>query len=99
MVGNRSLQYVDGARPVFVVVKRPEDAARLDGHHPHSELAPGHAFDLGTEVDGCKQLHRNTLRFRRQRFVAHRVPLFRSSRTQVILAAPGSTVTLVPVYA
>ena len=46
MVSDRSLQYVDGAWSAFVVVNRAEDAARLDGHHPHSKLAPCHALDL-----------------------------------------------------
>src|SRR5512147_644947 len=52
MVGDRSLQYVDGARSVYVVVNRAEHAARLDGHHAHAKLAPGHALDLRAEVDG-----------------------------------------------
>ena len=30
MVGDRSLQYVDYSRPVYMVVKRAEDASRLD---------------------------------------------------------------------
>ena len=33
MVGDRSLQYVNGAWSVFMVVNRAEDASRLDGHH------------------------------------------------------------------
>jgi hypothetical protein len=35
-------------------VKRAEDAARLDGHHTHAKLAPGHALDLGAEVNRRK---------------------------------------------
>src|SRR5690349_11151314 len=31
MVSNRALEYVDHARPVFMVVNRAEDASRLDG--------------------------------------------------------------------
>jgi len=46
MVSDRSLQYVDGAWSVFMVVNRAEDASRLDGHHTHSKLAPCHALDL-----------------------------------------------------
>src|SRR6185437_10228908 len=46
MISDRSLQYVDGAWSVFMVVNRAEDAARLNGHHTHSKLAPGHALDL-----------------------------------------------------
>jgi hypothetical protein len=37
-----------------MVVNRPEDAAGLDGHHTHSELAPGHALDLRAKVNRCK---------------------------------------------
>jgi hypothetical protein len=46
MVRDRSLQYVDGAWSAFMVVNRAEDATRLDGHQPHSKLAPCHALDL-----------------------------------------------------
>ena len=56
MVGDRSLQYVDGAWSAFMVVNRAEDAARLDGHHTHSQLAPCHALDLRAQVNRCKQL-------------------------------------------
>src|SRR5512146_2051819 len=51
MVSDRSLQYVDGARSVLMVVKRADDAARLDGHHAHSKLAPCHALDLRAKVN------------------------------------------------
>src|SRR5574342_1219650 len=54
MVSDRSLQYVDCAWSVFMVVNRSEDASRLDGHHPHSKLAPCHALDLRAEVNRCK---------------------------------------------
>src|SRR5512142_1124219 len=54
MVGDRSLQYVDDAWPVFMVVDGAEDACRLDGHHTHSKLAPCHALDLRAEVNRCK---------------------------------------------
>ena len=50
MVSDRSLQYVDGAWSVFMVVNRAEDASRLDGHHTHSKLAPCHALDLRAKV-------------------------------------------------
>src|SRR5580765_3856460 len=54
MVSDRSLQYVDDAWSVFVVVNRAEDASGLDGHHTHSKLAPCHALDLETKVNRCK---------------------------------------------
>jgi len=75
MVGDRSLQDVDGAWSAFMVVNRAEDAARLDGHQTHTKLAPCHALDLRAQVDRRKQLHRNTLRLRRHLFVAHRALL------------------------
>src|SRR5215211_7632588 len=71
MVSDRSLQDVDDAWSVFVVVNRAEDASRLDGHHPHSKLAPGHALDLRAKVNRCKKLRRNTFRLRCRLFVAH----------------------------
>src|SRR4249920_1492505 len=60
MVSDRSLQYVDHAWSVLMVVDRAEDASRLDGHHTHSKSAPCHALDLRAEVDRCKDLRRNT---------------------------------------
>ena len=45
-----------------MIVNRPEDTSRLDGHHAHSKLAPRHALDLRAKVDRCQQLHRDTLR-------------------------------------
>src|SRR6266567_5181394 len=54
MVSDRSLQYVDDAWPVFMVVNRAEDASRLDGHHTRSKLAPDHALDLRAKVNRCK---------------------------------------------
>ena len=54
MVSDRSLQYVDDAWSVFMVVNRAEDASRLDGHHTHSKLAPCHALDLRAKVNRCK---------------------------------------------
>src|SRR5512133_2483271 len=54
MVSDRSLQDVDGAWSAFMVVKRAEDASRLDGHHAHSKLAPCHALDLRAKVNRCK---------------------------------------------
>src|SRR5512132_973352 len=75
MVSDRSLQYVDGAWSVFMVVNGAEDASRLDGHHTHSKLAPCHALDLRAKVNRCKYPHRNTLRFRCPLIVAHRALL------------------------
>jgi hypothetical protein len=54
MVSDRSLQDVDDAWSVFMVVNRAEDASRLDGHHTHSKLAPGHALDLRAKVNRGK---------------------------------------------
>jgi hypothetical protein len=54
MVSDRSLDYVDDAWSVFVVVNRAEDASGLDGHHPHSKFAPCHALDLRAKVNRCK---------------------------------------------
>src|SRR5512147_2157130 len=71
MVSDRSLQYVDGAWSVFMVVDRAEDASRLDGHHTHSKLAPCHALDLRAKVNRCKVLHRNIFRLRCRLFIAH----------------------------
>jgi hypothetical protein len=71
MVGDRSLQYVDDAGSVLMVVNRAEDASRLDGHHTHSKLTPCHALDLRAKVNRCKYLARDTLRVRCRLFVAH----------------------------
>src|SRR5947209_18305865 len=62
VVGDRSLQYVDGAWSAFMVVNRAEDASGLDGHHTHSKLAPCHPLDLRAKVDRCKYLRRDTFR-------------------------------------
>jgi hypothetical protein len=75
MVSDRSLQYVDDAWSVLMVVNRAEDASRLDGHHTHSKLAPFHPLDLRAKVNSCKQLRRNTFRLRRRLLVAHRALL------------------------
>src|SRR5215213_10999305 len=75
MVSDRSLQYVDDAWSVFMVVNRAEDASRLDGRHTHSKLAPCHALDLRAKVNRCKYLRRNTFGRRCRPFVAHRALL------------------------
>jgi hypothetical protein len=75
MVSDRSLQDVDDAWSVVMVVHRAEDASRLDGHHPHSKLAPCHALDLRAKVNRCKYLRRHTVRLRCRLFVAHRALL------------------------
>jgi hypothetical protein len=54
MVSDGSLQYVDGAWSVFMVVNRAEDASRLEGHHTHPKLAPCHAIDLRAKVNRCE---------------------------------------------
>src|SRR6266567_950012 len=54
MVSDRSLQYVDDAWSVFMVVNRTEDASSLDGHLTDSKLAPCHALDLRAKVNRCK---------------------------------------------
>src|SRR4051812_5969430 len=51
MVGDRPLQYVDGAGAVLVVVDGTEYAPRLDRHHAHSKLPPCHTLDFGPKVD------------------------------------------------
>src|SRR5512140_2397597 len=50
MISDRSLQYIDHARPVFVVVNRAEDPSWFDGHDTHSKLAPRHTFDFKAKV-------------------------------------------------
>src|SRR5215213_7707405 len=75
MVSDRSLQYVDDAWSVFMVVNRAEDASGLDGRHTHSKLAPCHALNLRAKVNRCKELRRNTFRLRCRVFVAHRALL------------------------
>ena len=54
MVCDRSLQYVDDARSVLMVVNRAEDTARLDGDHAHSKLPPHHALDFRAQVHCSK---------------------------------------------
>src|SRR5512139_2495314 len=51
MVSDRSLQYVDCAWSVLMVVNRAENTSRLDGYHTHSKLAPCHALDLWAKVN------------------------------------------------
>jgi hypothetical protein len=51
MIGDSSLENINNAWPVFVVVDRAKDASRLYGHHPHPQLAPRHALDLRAKVD------------------------------------------------
>lgn len=50
MIGDRSLQDVDHARPVYMVVNRAEDASGFDAHQTHSKLAPCHALDFRAKV-------------------------------------------------
>ncbi len=71
MVSDRSLQYVDGAWPVFMVMNRAEDASWFDSHHTHPKLAPCHALNFRAKVNRCKYLHRNTFRLWCRQFVAH----------------------------
>jgi hypothetical protein len=54
MISDRSLQYVDDAWSVFMVVNRAEDASGLDSHHAHTKLAPCHALDLRAKVNRRK---------------------------------------------
>jgi hypothetical protein len=54
IVGDRSLQHVDGAWPAFMVVNRAEHASRLEGRQTHSKLAPCHALYLRAKVNGGK---------------------------------------------
>src|ERR1022692_1344469 len=53
-VSDRSLQYVDDAWSVHMVVNRAEDGSRLEGEHTHSKLTPRHALDLSAKVNRCK---------------------------------------------
>jgi hypothetical protein len=55
-----------------VVVDGAEDTSRLDGHHAHSQLVARHTWDLGAQINGGQEVHRDTLRLRRHLFVAHR---------------------------
>ncbi len=71
MISDRSLQDIDHARPVFMVVNRAEDASRFDGHHAHSKLAPCHALDFRAKVKRCQQLHRDTFRLRCRLYMAN----------------------------
>src|SRR5215472_9985260 len=50
MVNDRSLQDVDHARSVDMVVNRAEDSSRFDRHHSHPKLPPRHALNFGAEV-------------------------------------------------
>ena len=90
MVSDRSLQYVDDAWSVVMVVHRAEDATRLDGHHTHSKLAPRHALDLRAKVNRCKYLRRNTVRLRCRLFVAHRALLSVLPGPHVRLPTPST---------
>ena len=72
MVRDRSLQDVDDAWSVDMIVDRAEDSTRFHGHQAHAKLAPCHALDLGSKVDRLKQFHRNTFRSLVLLFVAHR---------------------------
>jgi len=54
MVSDRSLQYVDGAWSVFMVVNRAEDASRLERSPFASEVGALHALDLRAKVNRCK---------------------------------------------
>ena len=54
MISDRSLQDVDHAWSVDMVMNRAEDGSRLEGEHPHSKLAPCHALDLRAKVNSRK---------------------------------------------
>jgi hypothetical protein len=53
MVSDRSLQDVDDAWSVLVVMDRAEDGPGLEGEHTHSKLPPRDTFDLRAKVDRC----------------------------------------------
>ncbi len=72
MVSDRSLQYVDDAWSVLVVVNRAEDGSRLEAEHAHSKLTPCHLLDFRAQVNRCKHLRGDTFRVRRRSFVAQR---------------------------
>lgn len=71
-VRDRSLQNINGAWSVYMVVKRTEYATRLDRHHAHAKLAPSHPFNLRAKVNRCKQLHRYPFCLRCHLFIVHR---------------------------
>ena len=75
MVSDRTLQYVDDAWFVFMVVNRAEDASGLDGHYSHAKLAPHHATNLRAKVNRCQELYRNSFRLMCHLFIAHRALL------------------------
>src|SRR6185312_15164290 len=75
MVRDRSLEDVDDAWSVLMVVNRAEDASGLDGHHAHAKLAPCHALDLRAKVDRCQYLRRDTFRLGCRLLVGHRALL------------------------
>src|ERR1022692_4964728 len=54
VVSDRSLQYVDDAWSVLMVVNRAEDGSRLEGEPTHSKLTPCHPLDLSAKVNRCK---------------------------------------------
>jgi len=51
MIGDRSLQHVDGPRSALVIVHRAKDSSRLHGHLAKPKSVPFHALDLRTEVN------------------------------------------------
>src|SRR5271169_2546111 len=54
VVSDRSLQYVDDAWSVLMVVNRAEDGSRLEDENTHSKLTPCHPLDLRAKVNSCK---------------------------------------------
>lgn len=71
MVSNRSLQHVNGPRPVLVVVNRAEGSSRLDGNHSHAQLAPFHTLYFEAEINRGQKLNYDTVRLRRHPLFAH----------------------------
>lgn len=57
MISDCSLQYVNHARPIFMVMNRAEDATGFDSNHPHAQLASGHTLDFEAKVKRGEQLH------------------------------------------
>ncbi len=74
VISDRSLQYVDDAWSVLMVVNRAEDGSRLEGEHTHSKLTPRHAVDLRAKVNS-RNTCCNTFRLRCRLFIAHRAHL------------------------
>jgi len=71
MVGDRSLQDIDDAWSVFMVMHGAEDATRLEGHQTHAQAPACHTLDLRAKVNRRQEFRRHAFCLRRRLFVAH----------------------------